>query len=126
MEKTDSRFLRIRRRIEFWTKRRRTIFAAVLLVCVIGIVFGEYGILSMIELRRESGRLKAAITAAKMKQRILEETKVKLETDPLTLETLARDNCGMYKPGEKIFLFDDGDTSHSDNRITLDNYSLNQ
>ena len=126
MEKPDSRFLRIRRRIEFWTKRRRTIFAAVLLVCVIGVVFGEYGVLSILQLKRETGRLEAAITEAKMRQRILEERKVKLENDPLTLEKLARENCGMYKPGEKIFLFEDGDTNRSDNRITLDNYSLNQ
>ncbi len=126
MEKTDSRFLRIRRRIEFWTKRRRTIFTAVLLVCVIGVVFGEYGLLSIFQLKREGSRLEAAITTAKMRQRILEERQTKLETDPLTLEKLARENCGMYKPGEKIFLFEDGDTNHADNRITLDNYSLNQ
>ena len=121
MEKTDSRFLRIRRRIEFWTKRRRTIFAAVLLLCVIGLVFGEYGLLSMLQLKREGSRLEAAITEAKMEQRILEERKSKLEGDPLTLEKLARENCGMYRPGEKIFLFQDGDTNRADNRITLDN-----
>ena len=126
MEKTDSRFLRIRRRIEFWTRRRRTIFAAVLLLCVIGLVFGEYGVLRIFQLKREGGRLEAAITEARIKQRVLEERKVKLEKDPLTLEKLARENCGMYKPGEKIFLFQDGDTNRSDNRITLDNYSLNQ
>jgi cell division protein FtsB len=126
MEKTDSRFLRIRRKIEFWTKRRRTVFIAVLLVCVIGLIFGEYGLLSILQLRREGTRLEAAITDAKIKQRILEERKDKLENDPLTLETLARKNCGLYKPGEKIFLFQDGDTNRSDNRITLDNFSLNQ
>jgi cell division protein FtsB len=126
MDKTDSRFLRIRRRIEFWTKRRRTIFFAVLLLCVIGLVFGEYGLLSILQLKREGARLEAAITETRMKQRILEERKRKLESDPLTLEKLARANCGMYRPGEKIFLFQDGDTNRSDNRITLDNYSLNQ
>jgi cell division protein FtsB len=126
MEKTDSRFLRIRRRIEFWTRRRRTMFAAVFLVCIIGIVFGEYGLLGIFQLRREGHRLEAAITEAKVQERILEERKAKLESDPFTLEKIARENCGLYKPGEKIFIFQDGDTNQTNNRITLDNYSLNQ
>jgi cell division protein FtsB len=121
MVKPDSRFLRIRRKIEFWTRRRRTIFAAVLLVCVIGVVFGEYGLLSIFQLRREGHRLEAAITEARMKQKILEERKAKLENDPFTLEKLARENCGLYRPGEKIFIFQDGDTNRTKDRITLDN-----
>jgi cell division protein FtsB len=126
MEKTDSRFLRIRRRIEFWTRRRRTIFAAVLLLCIIGVVFGEYGLISIFQLRRDGHRLEAAIMEAKVQERILEERKAKLESDPFTLEWIARENYGFYRKGEKIFIFQDGDTNQTNNRITLDNYSLNQ
>jgi cell division protein FtsB len=116
MENPDSRFLRIRRKIEFWTKRRRTLFAAVLLVCVIGVVFGEYGLMSILQLRREGHRLEAAIIEAKIEQRTLEERKAKLESDPFTIEKLARENCGLYKPGEKIFIFEDGDSNQTNDR----------
>ena len=127
MGKPKSRYLRVRRRLRFWTRTKKIIFFGVLTVCLVGVVFGEFGFLRILQLKREGARLEAAITSARMKQRLLEERKDKLENDPFTIEKIAREQCGLYKPGEKIFLFEYGDTTdHSTRSIALDNYSLNQ
>ena len=128
MEKSDGRFLRIRRELGFWTKTTKIIFVGVLAVCLFGIVFGDYGLMRIIELRKERARLEEEITAWTMKQRILEEQKDKLENDPFTVEKLARERAGLYKPGETIFLFMNPDSIDNEDpdRIPLDKYSLNR
>jgi cell division protein FtsB len=128
MEKSDSRFLRIRRELGFWTKTTKIIFVGVLAVCLFGIVFGDYGLLRIIELRRERAHLEEEITAWTMKQRILEERKDKLENDPFTVEQIARQRVGLYKPGETIFIFQNPDSAENQDRgrIPLDKYSLNR
>jgi cell division protein FtsB len=128
MEKSDGRFLRIRRELGFWTKTNRIIFAGLLVVCLFGVVFGDYGLYRIFELRKERGHLEEEITAWTMKQRILEERKDKLKNDPFTVEKIARERAGLYKPGETIFLFQNPDSiGNSDpDRIPLDKYSLNR
>ena len=128
MEKSDSRFLRIRRELGFWTKTTKIIFVGVIAVCLFGVVFGDYGLLRILELRRESAHLEEEITAWTMKQRILEERKDKLENDPFTVEQIARQRCGLYRPGETIFLFQNVDSTEDSgpDRILLDKYSLNR
>jgi cell division protein FtsB len=128
MEKSDGRFLRIRREFGFWTKTTKIIFVGVLAVCLFGVVFGDYGLMRIIELRKERARLEEEITAWTMKQRILEERKDKLENDPFTVEKIARERAGLYKPGETIFLFMNPDSTENTDpdRIPLDKYSLNR
>jgi cell division protein FtsB len=101
----EHKFLRIRRELRFWTRSTKIILAGVVIVCLGGIIFGEYGVMRMIEVKRERHRLEADITLWKMKQRLLEEEKMQLLNDPFTLEKLARERCGLYKPGELIFVF---------------------
>ena len=126
MEKLDSRFYRKRRTFPFWNRTRKLIFAGIVTVCLVGVIFGEFGFLRIIQLKREGGRLEAQIIDAKMEHRILEERKDKLENDPFTIEKIAREDCGLYKPGEKIFLFEYGDTTDRSTDHSLDNFSLNQ
>ena len=85
-------------------------------VCLLGVVFGEFGFLRILLLRRESGELKAQIVEAKMTQRILEEKKDKLENDDFVIEKMAREECGLYKKGEKVFLFEGADSASEDSR----------
>lgn len=128
MNVPDSRFLRIKRELGFWTKTTKILFAGVLALCLFGLVLGEYGLLRIIELRKERARLEEEITRSKMKQVLLEERKQKLETDEFTIEKIARERGGMYKPGETIFLFEEADSTQEAelDRISLDNYSLNR
>ena len=90
----------------FWTRTRKLILIAVAAVCVMGVVFGEFGFLRILLLKRESGELQAQIVEAKMRQRILEEEKDRLENDEFTVEKKAREECGLYKKGEKVFVFE--------------------
>jgi cell division protein FtsB len=128
MEKSDSRFLRIRQELGFWTRTTKIIFVGVAAVCVFGVVFGDYGLMRVIELKKERAELEEEIIVWTRKQRLLEEWKYKLENDDFTIEEIARNRGGLYKPGETIFLFEDADSSENTGtgRIPLDKYSLNR
>jgi len=126
MPEFDSRFYRKERKRPFWTRTRKLIFVGVLAVCLLGVVLGEFGFLRIILLKRESGELQAQTVEAKMRQRILEEQKDKLENDDFTTEKLAREECGLYKEGEKVFVFEADSASEDSDGIPLDNCVLNQ
>jgi cell division protein FtsB len=128
MDKSDSRFLRIRRELGFWTRTTKIIFIAVAAVCVFGVVFGDYGLMRVIELKKDRAELEEEIISWTRKQRLLEERKAKLENDDFTIEEIARNRGGLYRPGETIFLFEDADSSENANtdRISLDNHSINR
>jgi cell division protein FtsB len=126
MEKLDSRFYRRPRAFPFWNRTRKLIFAGIVTVCLVGVIFGEFGFLRILQLKKEGGRLEAQIIDATIRKRILEERKDRLENDPFTIEKIAREECGLYKPGEKIFLFEYGDTTEKSTDQSLDNFSLNQ
>jgi cell division protein FtsB len=101
----EHKFLRIRRELHFWTRNAKVLLILVILLCIGGMAFGEYGLVRIVEAKKERHYLEAAITTAKMNQRLLEEEKAKLANDPFTLEKLARERCGFSKPGELIFVF---------------------
>jgi cell division protein FtsB len=127
----EHKFLRIRRELRFWTRNTKVLLILVALLCVGGVAFGEYGLVRIIEVKREGRHLQADITLAKMHQRLLEEEKASLANDPFTLEKLARERCGFYKPGELIFVFpeDSAATPSALSRITqasLDKLPLGQ
>jgi cell division protein FtsB len=120
MEKPDSHFLRIRRQLGFWTRTTKFIVIGVAAVCVFGVVFGDYGLMRVIELKKDRAELEEEITSWTRKQRLLEERKHDLEHDDFTIEEIARNRGGLYKPGETVFLFEEEDS------ISLDKPSLNR
>ena len=126
MPELDARFYRRARKPPFWTRTNKLIFLGIVTVCLVGVIFGEFGLLRIVQLKKESASLQAQIIDAKMRHRILEERKDRLENDPFTIEELAREECGLYKPGEKIFLFEYGDTTGKSTDQSLDNFYLNQ
>ena len=73
MAELDARFYRRPRTLPFWTRTRKLIFAGIVTVCLVGVIFGEFGFLRIMQLKKEGGRLEAQIIDAQMKQRILEE-----------------------------------------------------
>jgi len=111
MAEFDSRFYRKEQKRPFWTRTRKLILIGVTAVCLLGVVFGEFGFLRILLLKRESGELQAQIVEAKMRQRILEEEKDRLKNDDFTVEKKAREECGLYKKGEKVFVFEGADSA---------------
>jgi cell division protein FtsB len=126
MAELDPRFYRRGRKPPFWTRTNKLIFAGVVTVCLVGVIFGEFGLLRIVQLKQESSELHAQITEAKIRKRILERQKDELENDLTKVEELAREEYGLYKPGEKVFLFEDGDTTDKTFDQSLDNFSINQ
>ncbi len=119
------RYLRVQRVKPFWTRRAKLVLAGLLIVFTIPVVFGDYGLLRIIELRRERRQLEEKIAHYKMKVRLLEIKKQKLLNDPFTIEKIARERCGLYKPGELIFIFEDADSNKSEAPvIPLDKLTL--
>lgn len=107
----EHKFLRIRRELRFWTRNTKVLLVLVVILCIGGVAFGEYGLVRIVEVKRERRHLKSEITLAKMRMRLLEEEKAKLAGDPFTLEKIARERCGFYKPGELIFVFPEDSTA---------------
>ena len=127
----ERKFLRIRRELHFWTRSTKVLLILVILLCVGGMAFGEYGLVRIVEVKKERHHLEAAITTAKMRQRLLEDEKIKLANDPFALEKLARERCGFCKPGELIFVFPEDSVATPGalariNQASLDKLSLGQ
>ena len=125
--KTDRRFLRVRRPEKpFWEKAIKLALIGVIAVSAFSIIFGNYGLLRMLELRNESKHLEEQIAYYKMKKKLLEMRRDKLENDPFTIEKHARERLGLYKPGDAIFLFLDADSTEMTNAegLVLDKSAL--
>jgi len=127
----ERKFLRIRRELHFWTRSTKVLLILVILLCVGGMAFGEYGLVRIVEVKKDRHHLEAAIITAKMNQCLLQDEKAKLASDPFTLEKLARERCGFCKPGELIFVFPEDSAATTSaltriNQASLDKLSLGQ
>jgi cell division protein FtsB len=109
--RTDRRFLRVRPERPFWDKAIKLALVGVFCISAFSIIFGNYGLLRILELRNERKHLEEQITYYKMKRKLLETKRDKLKNDPFTIEKHARERLGLYKPGEAIFLFLDADST---------------
>ena len=92
-------------------RRKAALLASVIAIIalVVGSLFGDRGILQLLaqrqraldlareieEIRAENGRLAAEIHA--------------LRTDPRAIERIAREQLGLARPGETVFLIRDAD-----------------
>jgi len=89
---------------------------AAVLTCVIAIValvlgalFGDLGILHLVEKRRRSLMLEQEIARLENENRRIAAQIQLLKTDPRAVETLAREELGLARPGETVFLIQDGE-----------------
>jgi cell division protein FtsB len=76
-------------------------------VLVLNAIFGDKGVMATSRARREHDQLAAEVTRAKAENARLRETERKLQADPATIEALAREELGLIRPGEKIFIIRD-------------------
>jgi len=105
------RFLRVRPERPFWDKAIKLALIGVIGAAAFSIIFGNHGLLRILELRNEGRRLEEQIAYYKMKKKLLEIRRDKLENDPFTIEKLARERLGLYRPGDVVFLFLDADSA---------------
>jgi cell division protein FtsB len=91
-------------------KRRRTLqmlLIFVTLVLVINALVGERGLMETLRARQQHQELVASIERLKTENGRLREEARRLRTDPGTIEALARQELGLIKPGEMLFIIKD-------------------
>ena len=103
-----------RRRRELKTSaspaRRKTLqllLAFVTLVLVIDALVGEKGLLETIRARKQHQELTASIERLRGENSALREEARRLREDPSAIESLARQELGLIRPGEMLFIVKD-------------------
>jgi cell division protein FtsB len=91
-------------------KRRRTLqmlLVFVTLVLVINALVGERGLMETLRARRQHQELVGSIERLRVENARLRDEARRLRTDPATIEALARQELGLIKPGEMLFIIKD-------------------
>jgi cell division protein FtsB len=100
--------------------RRRTLqllLAFVTLVLVINALVGERGLMETLRARRHHTELVASIERLRAENARLRDEMRRLRSDPRTIEALARQELGLIRPGELLFIIKDSkSTGESKNR----------
>jgi cell division protein FtsB len=90
--------------------RRRTfqvLLAFVTLVLIVNALVGERGLTETLRARKQHDDLVQAIDRIKMENARLREEARLLRSDPATIESLARRELGLIRPGEMLFIIKD-------------------
>lgn len=85
----------------------RYVLAFVTVVLLIDAVFGEKGLLALLDARRDFSAVERALSRARQENAELREQARRLREDPAAIEELARRDHGMIRPGEKLFIIKD-------------------
>jgi len=90
--------------------RRRTLqmlLVFVTLVLVINALVGERGLTETLRARRQHQELVTSIERVRAENARLRDEARRLRSDPSTIEALARQELGLIKPGEMLFIVKD-------------------
>lgn len=94
--------------------RRRTvhfllIFTAIVLV--VDSLVGEKGFLETLKARRQHREVAAAVDVIRQENARLREQVRRLKEDPAEIESVAREELGLIRPGEMLFIIRDAKPS---------------
>lgn len=78
-----------------------------LVALVVGSLFGDHGVLRLVEHRDEVRRLAAEVEALRAENGRLAVEIQALREDPRAVEKIAREELGLVRPGETLFLVRD-------------------
>ncbi len=76
-------------------------------VVVIDAIVGENGVLALIEKRRQFAAVARALEQARADNEALRDRARRFRQDPAAIESAARRDLGLIKPGEKVFIIKD-------------------
>jgi cell division protein FtsB len=79
----------------------------VTLVLVIDALVGEKGLMETLRARRQYRELSGSIDRLRGENARLREEMRRLREDPRTIESLAREELGLIRPGELLFIVKD-------------------
>ena len=83
----------------------RWTFGVIVALLLFNLVFGDMGVIQGIRQRHAVGVLRADLREAEAENAALEAEVKALGTDPFRIEAIAREELGLARPGEIIFLF---------------------
>ena len=90
--------------------RRRVVhllLVFVTLVLVIDALIGEKGLVQSMRARRQYEEVAASLEALRRENASLRDQVRRLNEDPSTIEGLAREELGLIRPGEVVFILKD-------------------
>ena len=96
-------------------RRRKTLHLLLIfvtLVLVLDALVGEKGLLETIRARRQHRELTASIERLRSENAQLREDARRLLEDPSAIESLAREELGLIRPGEMLFIVKDAKPTH--------------
>lgn len=93
-------------------RRKAALLASVIAIIalVVGSLFGDRGILQLMAQRQRSLELAREIEEIRAENLRLAAEIRALRTDPRAIERIAREQLGLARPGETVFLIRDADT----------------
>ncbi len=77
------------------------------LVLIVDALVGEKGLMQSMNARRQYRQLQASLDELKRENGALREEMRRLNEDPATIESLARQDLGLIRPGEVVFILKD-------------------
>jgi cell division protein FtsB len=86
--------------------RRAALIAAVagLVALAVGAFFGDRGVFHLIQQKERAAALRVEIEELRSENALLAEQIRALRSDPAAIERLAREQLGLARPGETVFL----------------------
>ena len=96
-------------------RRRKTLHLLLIfvtLVLVLDALVGEKGLLETIRARRQHRELTASIERLRSENAQMREEARRLLEDPSAIESLAREELGLIRPGEMLFIVKDAKPTH--------------
>jgi cell division protein FtsB len=89
-------------------KKATTLFSIIAVIAlVVGSLFGDRGILQLLRQRQRTEELARDIERLRDENRALAEEILALRRDPAAIERLAREQLGLARPGETVFVLRD-------------------
>lgn len=79
----------------------------VTLVLIVDALIGEKGLMQSMSARRQYRQLQASLDDLRRENAALREEMRRLNEDPATIESLARQDLGLIRPGEVVFILKD-------------------
>jgi cell division protein FtsB len=74
---------------------------------IVDAIVGDRGLLAMLQARDQYEAASAALAQQRSENEQLREKAKRLTDDPAAIEELARDELGLMRPGEKLFIIKD-------------------
>jgi cell division protein FtsB len=85
------------------------VLALVTVVLVVDALVGDKGLLETVRARRQYADVAASLTALRRQNGVLREEIRRLKEDPAMIESIAREELGLVRPGELLFVVKDVD-----------------